>query len=89
MDAVDVVGADGYGPLWGLPYIEAAHPGGDHDGDSSAPGRLVCQRPFSFGRPDTAVPRSAPEIERFAGLSAACGSAAQTRNDEPKPVGKT
>ena len=38
VDAVDVVGADGYGPLWGLPHIEAAHRGGDHDGDS-VPGR--------------------------------------------------
>ena len=70
--------------------MEAAHRGGDHGGDSSAPGRfVVCQRQFSFGRPDTAASRSAPEIERFAGLSAANGSAAQTRNDEPKPVGKT
>ena len=25
VDAVDVVGADGYGPLWGLPHIEAVH----------------------------------------------------------------
>ena len=46
-------------------------PCGGHDGDSSAPGRLVvCHRRFSFGRPDTAALRSAPEFERFAGLSA-------------------
>ena len=64
--------------------------GCDDDGDSLAPGRLVaCHRKFSFGRPDTAASRSAPEIESFADLSAANGSAAQTRNDEPKPVGKT
>lgn len=37
--------ADGYRPLRGLPYIEAAHRSGDTDGDSSAPGRLVvCHR---------------------------------------------
>ena len=65
-------------------------PGGDHDGDSSAPGRLmVCHRRFGFGRLGTAAFRSACDIERFAGLSAAAGSVAQTRNDEPKPVGKT
>ena len=66
-DAIDVVRADGHGPLRGLPYIEAAQ-GCDHDGNFSAPGWLVvCQRQFSFGRLDTAASRSARKIERFAG----------------------
>ncbi len=83
VDAVDVVRAAGYRPLRGLPYIEAAQPGGDHDGDSSAPDRLVvCHRQFGFGSARHGGPRSAREIERFAGVSAA-----QIRNDEPKPLG--
>ena len=61
----------------GLPHIEAAHRGGDHDGDSSAPGRLVVftgtMLQFRLREPDAAAPRSAPEIERFAGLSTADG----------------
>ena len=86
-DAVDVVRAGCHGPFGGLPYIEAAQRGGDH-GDSSAPGRLVvCQRPFSFGRLDAATPRSAPEIE-VRGLVGRGWVGRQTRNDEPKPVGK-
>ena len=63
------------------PHMEAAHRGGAHDDDSSAPGRLVaCQRRFGFGRLGTAAFRSTREIERFAGLSATAGSVAQTRN---------
>ena len=81
--------ADCYRSLRGLPHIEAAQRGGDHDGDSSAAGRLVvCQRQFGFGRRDTAALGRRAKSRGSRGLSAAAGSVGQTRNDEPKPVGK-
>ena len=84
-DAVDVVRVDGYRSLRGLPYMEAAHRGGDHDVDSAAPGRLVCVSGGSASVGWTRRPSAgARKIERFAGLSAAAGRcespALQTRD---------
>ena len=45
VDAVDIVRADGHRSLRGLPYIEAAHRGGDH--------RRQLRGPVGRGRADT------------------------------------
>ena len=88
VDAVEVVRADGYRPLWGLPYIEAARRAAITTATPRRRAGSWCVTGGSASVGWTRRPSVGLQIERFAGLSAAAGSVAQTRNDEPKPVGK-
>ena len=75
VDAVDVVVADGYGPLWGLPHIEAAHRAAITTATPRRRAGSCVSGSSELLSAGHGGPRSvgAPEIERFAGLSAAAG----------------